>query len=176
MIYTVSRESVTKWSQSAAPNHGTQDSRHVSLSEQTYNQVARFGDVKDLYKYQNNAIAARELAKQAKEPKILWNYCMADATWARWKIGRLIPKIINSEGGRPSENTPTLGEFGIEDDHESTRWQLLARIDEYILPRRARRPAMPYVSVPIKVLVPRDPPEPEPCEDEQEGTGENIAG
>jgi len=101
----------------------------VDLAEQTYNFVAKQEDVKDLYKIQNAANAARELAKQAREPKIHWNHFMALAIWARWKIGKMIP-----ESGVGIGKDVTLKSLDI-DGNESHRWQLLARIDKDILRR-----------------------------------------
>ena len=107
----------------------------IALAEQTYNHVMQYENVKDLYRLQNAAAAARDLAKQAKEPKIHWNHFMALAIWARWKIGKLLP-TIPGKGQRGGDRKSTsimevdsLSDMGI-DEKESHRWQLLARVGE----------------------------------------------
>jgi len=105
----------------------------VELAEQTYNYVAKMEDIRDLYKLQIAAAAARELAKQAKEPKAHWNHFMAIAIWARWKIGKIIPEQFPHGGDHKSSHHNgdlKLKDIGIEPKHESNRWQLLARVDK----------------------------------------------
>lgn len=104
----------------------------IGLAEQTYNAVMQLEDIEALYKLQNTAAAARNLAKQAKEPKIVWNYCMATAIWARWKIGQLFHgKVYPGQPQKESGHNDRILLASIDvDENESKRWQLLARIPE----------------------------------------------
>lgn len=94
-----------------------------ALVEQAIGNVESVKDLDALNTIQDKAAAMREASRQARQPKIVWNYFMATAIIARWQIGKLLPDSGIGKGIKSF----TLKDLNI-DEMESHRWQLLARI------------------------------------------------